>query len=89
MDRKEQIDMSTLKENFRNLFKNHFQKGKEEELLLNAVDADLEKIADDYAIEFSKWIRLNAFEVVKGWMIEDEFYTDKELLKEFKKQKGY
>ena len=48
-----------------------------------------EQIADDYAIEYSKWIRSNAFEVVKGWMIEDKFYTDEELLKEFKKQKGY
>ena len=47
-----------------------------------------EKIADNYAIDFARWIRLNAFEVIKGWMIEDKFYTDKELLEIFKKEKG-
>ena len=75
--------MSTLKENFRNLFKNHFQKGKEEELLLNAVDDDLEKIADDYAIEFADWLLIDPGDNSM------EKCTTKELLEIFKKEKGY
>jgi hypothetical protein len=70
----------TLKEKFRKVFKEHFSKGKEEELLLMNVDDDLEKIADDYAIEFAKWCRGN-YDFIKK-----EDYTI--LLKKFKKEKG-
>lgn len=65
-----------LKEKFRNLFKDHFYKSLEEKLLLDSVDDDLEKIADDYAVDFSNWL----------------FNINKEVLskqlKEFKKEKG-
>jgi len=38
----------------------------------------LEKIADDYAIEFKKWLDFNHIII----------HTDKELLNIFKKEKG-
>ena len=73
----------TLKEKIRNLFKDHFYKSLEEKLLLDLVDDNLEKIADDYAIEFSKWIIINCNHK------KMEYLDLKELLETFKKEKGY
>jgi hypothetical protein len=42
----------------------------------------LEKIADDYAIEFYLWMKDNEERIKNGKII-----TDKDLLKEFKKEK--
>jgi hypothetical protein len=42
-----------------------------------------EKIADDYAIEFYLWMKDNEERIKNGKII-----TDKDLLKEFKKEKG-
>ena len=78
--------MTTLKEKFRNLFKNHFQKGKEEELLLNAVDDDLEKIADDYAMDILRGYISNKtlqFQQSQG------FHSLEQLLLIIKKENGY
>ena len=74
----------TLKEKFKNVLKNHFHKGKEEELLLDAVDDDLEIIADNYAIEFAEWYRVKC--ILSSL---DYHLTTKELLEMFKKEKGY
>lgn len=56
----------------------------------------LEKIADDYAIEFAEWCDDNYFKNGKGnsnWSAsmdwdDDEKFTTKELLEIFKKEKG-
>ena len=71
----------TLKERFRKVFKDHFSKGKEEELLLMDVDDDLEQIADDYAIEFAEWAIAKNMGVNKFTLYEGE-------LEIFKKEKG-
>jgi hypothetical protein len=72
-----------LKEKFRNLFKDHFYKSLEEKLLLDSVDDDLEKIADDYAIEFANWIDKNHKSIYV------EIYNNKKkLLEIFKQEKG-
>jgi hypothetical protein len=42
---------------------------------------------DDYAIEFSVWIRRNAVEVFNGWQFEGKFYDDEQLLEIFKKKR--
>ena len=68
----------TLKEKFRKVFKDHFSKGKEEELLLMDVDDDLEQIADEYAIGFAFWLLTE----------KDETKTLREMLEKFKKEKG-
>lgn len=47
-----------------------------------------EKIADDYAIEFVKWIRYNAIETYTGWQFNNKSYTDAEILEIFKKENG-
>jgi hypothetical protein len=56
---------------------------------------ELEKIADDYAIEFSEWCtdsknRLGYHETKKEWYVWnlDKWLTTKELLEIFKKEKG-
>jgi hypothetical protein len=75
----------TLKQKFRNLFKDHFYKSLEEKLLLDLVDNDLEEIADDYAIEFAKWL-------VSDWTCDERWtiiVDEKELLEIFKKEKGW
>ena len=83
----------TLKEKFRNLFKDHFYKSLEEKLLLDLVDDDLEKIADDYAIEFAEWLdKLTPRQRVSVWSKNGEskglFNMDNEqLLIIFKKEK--
>ena len=48
-----------------------------------------EKIADDYAIEFAKWLRYNCVETDYGWQNHGKQYSDEEILKLFKKEKGY
>ena len=49
----------------------------------------LEQIADDYAIEFAKWLRYNCVETDYGWQNHGKQYSDEEILKLFKKEKGY
>ncbi len=65
----------TLKEKFKDITEvrnhNHF------DILTNK----LEKIADDYAIEFAEWINVNAYKYPTKT-------TTKELLEIFKKEKG-
>ncbi len=73
----------TLKQKFRNLFKDHFYKSLEEKLLLDLVDNDLEQIADGYAIEFAEWIVKNC----NHSKLKSLDY--KELLEIFKKEKGW
>jgi hypothetical protein len=46
-----------------------------------------EQIADDYAIEFAKWIRFNVIEVSQGWQFDGKFYNDEQLLKIFKEER--
>jgi|LakMenEpi03Aug12_release.lakeMendotaPanAssembly.Ray.scaffolds.fasta_scaffold3782749_1 hypothetical protein len=79
----------TLKEKFRKVFKEHFTKGKEEELLLMDVDSDLEQVADEFAIEFAEWLdtlidRFGLLEYKRNYMNK----TKKELLEIYKKEKG-
>jgi hypothetical protein len=85
----------TLKEKFRKVFKDHFSKGKEEELLLMDVDDDLEQIADDYAIEFAEWCCSRYAKLHSVWCPifgdqrdKNNWRTTKELLEIFKKEKG-
>jgi hypothetical protein len=66
----------TLKEKIKDITEvrnhNHF------DILVNK----LEKIADDYAIEFYLWMKDNEERIKNGKII-----TDEDLLKEFKKEK--
>jgi len=52
----------------------------------------LEKIADDYAIEFLEWFDKNCYARGENsfllWDNDDEPLTPKELLDKFKKEKG-
>ena len=50
----------------------------------------IEQIADDYAIDFLKWIRWNVIEEEEGegWEFDGKFYNDEQLLEIFKKEKG-
>lgn len=48
----------------------------------------LEQIADDYAIEFSQWLRFNAIETTEGWQFDGKYYTDTTILEIFKKENG-
>ena len=60
------------------------------------VSEELEKIADDYAIEFAEWCDDNYFKNGKGnsnWSAsmdwdDNEKFTTKELLEIFKKEKN-
>lgn len=57
----------------------------------------IEKIADDYAIEFAEWMSDNCTEIQKTGnhkgkyflLQKGDFFTSKQLLKIFKKEKGY
>jgi hypothetical protein len=54
-------------------------------------DTQCEKIADDYAIEFSEWISKQGYkEYSNGWarLWDKGVYTIQELLEIFKKEKG-
>lgn len=44
---------------------------------------------DDYAIEFAKWLRYNCVETDYGWQNHGKQYSDTEILKLFKEEKGY
>jgi hypothetical protein len=51
----------------------------------------IEKIADDYAIEFAEWISKQGYmEYSNGWarLWDKGIYTTNELLEIFKKEKG-
>jgi hypothetical protein len=50
----------------------------------------LEVIADDYAIEFYKWMidNIHIFHELSIWNKESKKYSEKELLEIFKKEKG-
>jgi hypothetical protein len=49
-----------------------------------------EQIADDYAIEFYKWMidNIHIFHELSIWNKEHKKYSEKELLEIFKKEKG-
>lgn len=49
----------------------------------------LEKIADDYAIDFAEWVNDNCWNIeADRFLYEEEQYRYKELLQIFKKEKG-
>jgi hypothetical protein len=51
----------------------------------------LEQIADDYAIEFAEWLRVDYYDNGDFWIAwnnDKETKTSKELLEIFKKEKG-
>jgi hypothetical protein len=48
-----------------------------------SISENLEKIADNYAIEFYLWMKDNEESIKNGKII-----TDKDLLKEFKKERN-
>lgn len=89
----------TLKQKFENvdiLFESQLLKLKYDENMDCADDCEL--IADDYAIEFVKFIETDKNVRYVGCVIENgeekqysynrKYYTTKELLKLFKKEKG-
>jgi hypothetical protein len=51
---------------------------------------DLEKIADDYAVKFGEWLRVEAYDAGDSWVYiqDNQDYTTEELRKIFKKEKG-
>lgn len=52
-------------------------------------EVQLEKIADDYAIEFAEWVNDNCWNIeADRFLYEEEQYRYKELLEIFKKEKG-
>ena len=67
-------------------------KEKIEEVKINKGMAnELEKIADDYAIEFSEWIRKETIHepLLNKFIYKRNIYqSEKELLEIFKKEKG-
>ena len=58
---------------------------------------ECEKIAEEFAVEFAEWMSDNATEIQKTGnykgkyflLKKGDFFTAKELLKLFKKEKGY
>ena len=50
---------------------------------------ECEQIADDYAIEFAEWLRYNCVETDYGWQNHGKQYSDTEILKLFKEERGY
>lgn len=78
----------TLQEKFHQWLKTEPFGSKERPTLR---EAQCEKIADDYAIEFAEWLRQKTAQV-KGnrykLFSDFEIYTLKELLEIFKKEKG-
>jgi predicted DNA-binding protein with PD1-like motif len=74
----------TLKEKLRTQVTKQLRSGEDH-------SEDLEQIADEYAIEFAEWIDdLGYVKFPNLWIcLEDESgKTSKELLEEFKKEKG-
>jgi hypothetical protein len=51
---------------------------------------NIEKIADDYALEFGEWLRIEAYDAGNNWVYlqDNQDYTTEELTKIFKKEKG-
>ncbi len=76
----------TLKEKFKSLNTNFGRDAKYYHHNL----IKCEKIADDYAIEFSIWMGKNAiyYQELSIWNKKFKEYSDKELLEIFKKEKG-
>lgn len=72
----------TIREKFNSLVLEEFG-GMQEPTL-----TECEKIADDYAIEFAEWLRYNCVETDYGWQNHGKYYSDTEILKLFKKEKG-
>jgi hypothetical protein len=50
----------------------------------------LEKMADDYALDFGEWLRVEAYDAGNNWIYlqDNQDYTTEELRKIFKKEKG-
>ncbi|WP_296683375.1 hypothetical protein [Flavobacterium sp.] len=51
---------------------------------------DIQQMADDYAIEFEEWLRINYYdngEFWTKWNSDDNTHSSKELLEIFKKEK--
>lgn len=49
------------------------------------------QIADEFAIEFAEWLRVNYYDSGESWTewnSDDNTYSSKELLQIFKKEKG-
>jgi hypothetical protein len=56
------------------------------------VNHNFEQIADDYAIEFAEYLRINYYETINNcwvsWDNDKDPKTSGEILKIFKKEKG-
>jgi hypothetical protein len=73
----------TLKEKFREILSYPFCESKSQfKKLKDENENQLEKIADDYAIEFAEWIIINCNHK------KMEYLDLKQLLEIFKKEKG-
>lgn len=82
----------TLNERFQQWFIN--DKDEHYEGMVEQVAIEHEKIADEFAIEFAEWKDKNCI-YYDGWNIRiplgdkyNDVYTNEELLKIFKKEKG-
>lgn len=82
----------TLKEKFDKLIVYPFSEYKEQmKILKEENNNELEKIADDFVIDFSEWIAINDYRYYSnGWskVWEKGTLTSKELLEIYKKEKG-
>jgi 23S rRNA G2445 N2-methylase RlmL len=81
----------TLKETLKNAINYQliFGLDKIDNKIERAAD-NCEKIADDYAIEFYKWMidNIHIFHELSIWNKEHKKYSEKEILEIFKKEKG-
>ena len=69
----------TLKEKFEEVFIENW-------LMDYAIEC--EKITEEFAIEFAKWLRYNNVETDYGWQNHGKQYSDTEIVKLFKEEKG-
>ena len=72
-----------LKERFTSIIRNHNTVG--------VISDEIEKTADDYAIEFSEWItQQSEVKIIKKSGLDSSYMrmSSKELLEIFKKEKG-
>ena len=79
----------TLKEKFLNIEDSQSRYGGN--LMFENEAKECEKIADDYAIEFAEWLRVNYYdngELWTEWNSDDNTHSSEELLEIFKKEKG-
>lgn len=74
----------TLKEKFINTLHNWIEKDYNREHVAKLLEID----SDDYAIEFAEWLRYNCVESDYGWQNYGKYYSDKEIVKLFKEEKG-